>query len=124
MNSIINEYFFKTVFGSYTYNNCLNDWPIQMLYNIFGEGDAEKFKRALNWDQEYANFNGPSYIRKLRKGRIALGDDYDILGREFELDKEHFFELVNKWKELTYKLKPTKIIISRNGDRFTIEAAD
>ena len=104
-----------------TYFPC-DDLYIQLLHDLFTEGyRGEELRQIIDDDQvEGVSFN-TVYLNK-EDETISLGSHFDKQDRTFEISKTHLFELIDKWAELAYHVKPPKIIITRDGEKFTIDA--
>ena len=121
---IIQTYLYKNSRNSYDQEDYYTDWQTAWLYYLLTEDEPKKLRYYIGLEQEYATFNGPSDVRKLDQNLVAIGNGFEDSKDEIALDKNHLFELIDQWEKLTYTVQPSKIVITREGNRFTIEGTD
>jgi hypothetical protein len=98
-----------------------NDIGIGLLIDIlkFDPNTKQRFKENLPSTEQKLFFGDLNY-GYVGGERAIIGDQYDTEEKEFELDRTHLLELINKWEDLSNR-DAKEIIVRRDGERFEIE---
>ena len=105
-------------------NDEISDFDTWLLYNLLDDFSSEGFYEFLI--KKLNNFNGGRLAGQassisIENDRVTIQDTHDSQERTLVINRAHLLELVKKWRELCEQ-SVLGIVISREGDKFEIEA--
>jgi hypothetical protein len=79
------------------------DWKTLWLYNLLTECfKGKELKELINKYPLGLSLYTTAYFRQEDDNKVILGDQNIDSNKEFEIDKNHLFELIDRWTELAY----------------------